>query len=111
VSLGEDGARRWSAIVGSRPADYFGESDLLLLEDMIRSEQFVTDCDQLIAEHGHVVTGSTGALVVNPAVNARKGYIATITTIQRALRLPPSTRYDKKSAKLGSTASKRPWQE
>lgn len=108
--LGEDGGRRWSEIVDALPADYWRPSDLRLLGDMIVCERYVHECDEIIVRESHVVSGATGALVTNPAVTARKGYLATIIMIQRALRLPPSTRYDKKAAKLGQTAGKRPWQ-
>src|SRR5690349_635901 len=79
-ALGEDGMRRWDDIVGALPVDYWRPSDLVMLEDMIRTEQFVVECDVLIAEHGQIVPGATGAFVVNPAVTARRGYIATIAT-------------------------------
>lgn len=110
VYLGEFGQQRWRSIVDALPADYWRPSDLELLEQMIVEEQYVRDCDQLIAEHGRLVMGATGGLVGNPAVTQRRGHIATILSIQRALRLPPSTRYDKQKALLGKTTGKRPWQ-
>lgn len=108
--LSEAAAVRWRQIVGALPADYWRPSDLDLLEQLVIEEQYVRDCDALISEHGRLVTGATGALVSNPAVVQRRGHMATILAIQRALRLPPSTRYDKKAAKLGQTTGKRPWQ-
>lgn len=110
-TLDADGRARWSEIVDPLPADYFRASDLQMLEGMIRTERYVTECDELIEANGHLMKGPGKTLVTNPAVTARRGYIATIATIQRALRLCPSTRLDKTSAKLREASSaKRPWE-
>lgn len=111
ITLDERGQKRWREIVNALPADYWRPSDLGLLEELVLQEGFIIECDELIAEHGRLIPGSTGNLVSNPAVAQRNAHLKNIISIQRTLRLPPSTRYDKQSAKLGkSTARKRPWE-
>lgn len=111
-TLDKVGRGRWFDIVDVLPADYFRPSDLLLLEDMIRQENYVRDCDALIKKHGRLVKNAQGGLWANPVVHQRRGHVASILSIQRALRLPPSTRLDKGAAALRPAApgKKKPWE-
>ena len=108
----------WAEIVDDWPADHWRPSDLKLLEDLVITEQYVIDCDMIIEQLGHVIDGANGRVVSNPAVMQRRGHIQTIATIQRALRLCPSTRMRAENSVLRSRPAvesttgrvKRPWE-
>lgn len=110
--LDESERARWIAICDERPADYWLESDLPLLYDLVRTERMVRDCDRLIAEHGTVYADARGELKRNPAVGTRDAHLRLITTLQRTLRLSPSARYktDRGQAKQQIVQTKRPWE-
>jgi len=115
AGLGEAMGVRWREIVDDWPADHWRPSDLRLLEDLVITEQYVVDCDLVIAELGHVIEGDKGHMVSNPAVMQRRGHVQTIATIQRALRLCPSTRMRAENSVLRNragavNAGKRPWE-
>ena len=104
---------RWTSIVRDWPLDHWRPSDLLLLRDMITTERYVRDCDDLIQHEGMTVNTPQGGLNPHPAVTMRKAHLHTITAIQRALRICPSSRYDRKDAKQNSRQAgngSRPWE-
>jgi hypothetical protein len=106
-------AARWTAIIDDWPVDHWRPSDLRLLEDLVVTESYVHDCDELIAIEGMTAIGANGGSVAHPAVIMRRGHLATVLGLQRALRLCPSTRTRAEKAGLHERAGaggKRPWE-
>ena len=104
---------RWTSIVRDWPLDHWRPSDLLLLRDMILTEQYVRDCDDRVKHEGMTIETPGGGLQLHPALTLRKWHLQTITTIQRALRICPSSRYERKDAKQNSRQAgngSRPWE-
>ena len=108
--LGEDGRARWTELVNELPVERFRASDLKMLADLVKSEQYVEKCDEIIGEHGQVI--GPGAQI-NPAVTLREKHLRVIVALQRALRLCPSMRMRQDAAKLrqSGTAAKKPWEQ
>ena len=113
IGLGEAARARWIDIVRDWPIDRWRPSDMKLLEDLVITEGYVSDCDELIARDGATIPGGRGAMVGHPAVAMRRMHMQTILGIQRALRLCPSTRMLRDKASLNErpgSAGKRPWE-
>lgn len=87
-------------------------SDLRLLEDLIRSEGYVSDCDANIAQYGQVHGGIDGLdVVINPAIKIREGHLRIIVALQRSLRLCPSMRMRHEAGTLkASRPAKKTWE-
>ena len=101
---------RWREVVNAFPADRWNPSDLLLLRDMIICEGYAKQCEEQIKKDGLLVKNRYGALAENPAVAVRSRQMKQILTVQRALRLAPSTRTRADSAKARPLqAAKKPW--
>lgn len=104
---------RWYEIVNDWPTGHWRPSDGRLLEDLVITESYVRDCDAKIAAEGMTATGANGGTVAHPAVIMRRGHLTTILSLQRALRLCPSTRTRPDKASLQERAgvgNKRPWE-
>jgi phage terminase small subunit len=110
--LSKTASARWREIITDWPLGHWRPSDLHMLRDLVITEEMVRDCDAQIARDGSTVEGDRGNILSHPAVGQRRGHIATIATLQRALRLCPSARYEKDKASLRRSASggARPWE-
>lgn len=98
--LNEWSQKRWNDIVDSRPVEYFQDSDLQLLEQLIFSEFFAQECNENITTFGPVIGDLEGRPIKNPNVTIRRDCLAEMARIQFLLRLCPSARYRPNSAKL-----------
>lgn len=107
--LDDAGRARWRELVNELPVGRFRVSDLRMLADLIRSEQYVAECDENIRINGQVVGPG---VTINPAVVLREKHLRIIVALQRALRLCPSMRVRQDSAKLNDTGpKKKPWEK
>lgn len=100
ASFDENSKARWRAIVNQLAVDYFRPSDLELLEQMIKSENYARHAEAMIATDGQVITNRFGDLVAHPAVKIRDSHLANAIKCARALRLPPSMRMRQDAGKL-----------
>lgn len=83
---------RWRALVSDLPGDRWQVSDLGLLQELIAAENLAAEALEMIEEHGAVIAGAKGTPIVSPWVTVHEKYVKQGLTLQRALRLPPSTR-------------------
>ena len=113
VGLGDEAKARWIEIVRDWPIDRWRPSDMRLLEDLVITEGYVRDCDEQIARDGSTIFGQRDGLLPHPAVAIRRTHMQTILSIQRALRLCPSTRMRAEKASLHErpgASGRRPWE-
>ena len=90
--LSDAESSRWDTILATYDASHWRVTDLSLIETMVRTETYVIDCEDLIRTDGQLTAGYMGAMRENPAIAVRDRHLKTIISIQRALRLCPSTR-------------------
>jgi P27 family predicted phage terminase small subunit len=107
--LNEEGRARWREVVNELPVDRLRHSDFNLLLNLILAEQYVAECDRVIAEHGLILGPKP---YTNPAVRIREYNLRTIVQIQRALRLCPSMRMRQDAGGLNGKPKpqKKPWE-
>ena len=106
--LDDVGQFRWREIVNEMPVDRLRASDLVLLADLIKTEQYARECDQNIAAHGQVIGPG---VQINPAVLLREKHMRIIVALQRALRLCPSMRMRQDAGSLPTKKpANKPWE-
>lgn len=101
----EDRAR-WRVLVNELPVDRFRASDLEMLAELVITERYVRECNEVIDSDGHFAGDG-----IHPAVVLREKYTRVMVALQRALRLCPSMRMRHESGKLkDTTRRKKPWE-
>jgi phage terminase small subunit len=100
-SLGNRGRALWVSVAKALPEDWeFDERERAILAMAARQADDLERLDNAIEQHGAMTTGSTGQLVVNPAViEARQARLA-INRLLGELSLPDEDEQPRTSAGL-----------